>query len=68
MNATVEAQRVLDWMHQLSVERSHNYLGSDHLAVALLSEPGTEAAESLKGFGQIIRDSETYPGAGKSQA
>jgi hypothetical protein len=48
MRYTVEARRTLDAATKLASEFGHSYLGTDHLAVALLSVDGTEAVVALK--------------------
>jgi len=51
MKYTVEAQRVLDRTIALSEDLKHNYVGSDHLMVSLLSSEGTEAHAILHMLG-----------------
>ena len=48
MHLTVEAQRVMDSATELAADRVHNYLGADHVAIALLSSRDTEAARALR--------------------
>ena len=48
MSYTVEARRTLDAATKLASECGHSYLGTYHLAVALLSVGSTEAVVALK--------------------
>ena len=48
---TGQARRVLRLAHQEAFQRNHDYVGSEHLLLAMLREGGGEAARLLAGCG-----------------
>jgi ATP-dependent Clp protease ATP-binding subunit ClpC len=47
----IEAKKVIEAAKNVAKQLRHNWIGTEHLLLALISEEGTQASRCLKGFG-----------------
>ncbi len=47
----IEAKKVIEAAKNIAKQLRHNWIGTEHLLLALISEEGTAASKCLKGFG-----------------